>query len=303
MKLKDIQTDHLIEICPDDKHQNIYDVILHNVQQLKKLDSFECHFVLYPYSRDVVADSFSFHPFEEYANDIAKAQHSVYTPIADNSGKRFGVFVGLLIVAIFLIFNPKNLANVEAIVSIIGAYALSKELWSDIQNGIERISQRFRVRYIERYYNFALERRTTLSRYASFARKQRVGKATLLPSRMAFIEQSNSQTLRMGFNKFDFEKITDDSVHLCSVHIKNEKLNSFVSEGYLFGVKISLNKHFLGIRKSFEMFQSKNSDTMGCMNKDNKWVDNALFYRKTFNFKRIKYFFRDGILENKFLIR
>jgi len=303
LKLKDVNPDDLIRLKKNRKYPYIYDVIIQNVEQIKQLGSFECHLVLYPYERTINSDDMNFNPFEEYVEDIKSEHRSVYINIEDNSNKLFGMFLGLLILFIFARFKPEILLSVESIVSIFAAYTIGKEIWKDLQKGFSNLTKKFRLKYIEPYYSYRLEKRTTLTRYSNFARRNRLKVAPILPTKMDFIYQSNSQTLRLKFRKDDFANIQDKIVHIFTLRITPEKETLFEKSGFLFGAKISFNKHFLGFRKSIEYYQSLHFNTVGCIDKNEVWLPNKAITRKSYTFRRLRYHTKTKIMDGIKMIR
>jgi hypothetical protein len=195
-----------------------------------------------------------------------------------------------------------ELFTVESIVSVIGAYFVGKELWDDIENLMMHISKDWRVRYLDRYYYYRLEKNTTLSLYSQLAKKRRYGQAVVLPELMDFIQKSNSQTIRMYFHMKDLKKFEEKSAHILSIRMNSELLGEFEQEGYMFGVKLSFNKRFLGGVRSLEFFQSMDKDLKGCLDAAGEWVNEGIFYRKTFSLGRLKYFKSTGLLNKESLL-
>lgn len=302
MKLQDDIYRDIIRVKKNPAVPDIYDVELMHLDRLKQCDSVECHIIVYPYSRKILSKHFEFNPYEEYVNDIAANQKSAYTKIKDSFKNVFGLFLGVLITVIFFIFKPVDLFTVESIVSVIGAYFVGKELWDDIENLMMDISKDWRVRYLDRYYYYRLEKNTTLSLYSQLAKKRRYGQAVVLPELMDFIQKSNSQTIRMYFHMKDLKKCEEDSAHILSIRMNSELLTDFEQEGYMFGVKLSFNKCFLGGVRSLEFFQSMDKDLKGCLDAAGEWANKGIFYRKTFTMGRLKYFRGTGLLTNESLL-
>jgi len=303
MKLKDIKIEELIYLRKNKKYNNIYDILLTNTHQIKQLKSFEAHFVIYPFDRRISSDHFKFNPFEEYVKDIISEHRSVYIPIADNSKRIFGTILGVIITLVFAIFKPEILISVESIVSIFAAYTFGKEFWDDFQKGLVRLTKNRKVSYIEDYYSYNIEKKTTLTRYSNFARKMRLDFTSVLPTKFDFIWQSNSQTLRLKFQASDFENINSERVHLFSIQLNEEVAKIFEETGFLFGVKLSFNNYLFGFKKSYEVFQSINSKNFGCLDDKNNWIDDGVFYRNTISRGRIKYFKEKGLTDNKRIIK
>lgn len=277
---------------------NTFDFEMNNIQELGRFSSVECHIVIYPYSRNISSKDMSVYPFQEYVDDILSHQRSAYEQISSPMSNLFGLFLGLLITLVFFVLKRDDLYSVESIVSVIGAYIIGKELWNDLENFMINLTKKMRVRYIENYYSFQLEKQTTLTHYSYLAKKERYGKSSLMPCKMDYIEQSNSHTIRMFFNSDDLNKQHGNSAHLLSLHIDHKKFKEFEKRGFMLGIKISLNKNHPGFRRSFEYFQSVNGKTTGCLDEKCKWVPGGIFYRKTILAGRIKYFKSTGLILN-----
>ncbi|MCI0471022.1 MAG: hypothetical protein L0Y73_05130 [Candidatus Aminicenantes bacterium] len=302
MKIQDNLYSDIIRVIKNNKTPEILDVELQHINDLKKFDAVECHIVLYPYSRKMNARHFEFIPFEEYVHEIASHHRSAYTSFAGSFNNIFGLLLGLLITIVFLIFKPADLFSVESIAAVFGAYFVGKQLWDDIENLLIDISKNWRIRYMERYYFYKLEKHTTLSFYSQLAKKRRYGAVSLLPEKMDFNLQNNSQTLRLQFNMKDLSNLPESGAHILSIHINPELLHIFNEEGFMFGLKFSFNKRFLGITRRCELFQSLDKDVKGCLDETGAWINDAVFYRHTLTLGRVKYFMKKGILQNKNLL-
>ena len=226
---------------------HIYDVEMQGLDQLKQFDSVECHIVLYPYSRKICSDDIAFYPFEEYVKDVLSHQRSAYVRIDSRFNEVFGLSLGTMIALAFAIWKPEDLLSIESVVSVFGAYTIGKDLWNDIERILVDASKNWRVRFQDNYYRYQLEKHTTLTSYSYLAKRQRYGKVPLLPEKIDFIKQSNSQTLRMCFNMKDLESFTEPVAHVHSIHVDSSLLEDLEERGFLFGVKLSLNRTFLGV--------------------------------------------------------
>jgi len=210
--------------------------------------------------------------------------------------------LGLIIALVFAWFKPLDLFSIESIVSVFGAYTIGKELWDDIERMLTELSKGWRICYRDSYYQYKLEKHTTLTYYSYLAKRQRYGKSCWLPEQIDFIKQSNSQTVRMCFDMADWEEVSDPLVHILSIHIDPALLERFRGQGFLFGVKLSLNKKTLGVTKKFELFQSLDKDARGCLDEEGQWFSNAAFYRRTLTVGRLKYFAAEGVLDGRTII-
>lgn len=299
----DIPYNDIVRFKKNDELPNIYDVELRHAQYLRQFSSVECHIVLYPYSRQICSNTLKFYPYEEYVKDILTQQKSAYYPLNSQFDKLFGIFMGVLITVIFFKFKPGDLFSVESIVSVLGAYFFGKELWGEIERILIDVSKTWRIRYIEQYYAYRLEKHTTLTHYSYFAKKHRYGKASLIPEKIDFIEKSNSQTVRMLFNMKDICSFQETSSHILSIHVDADLVEAFEREGFLLGVKLSFNRRVLGWVKSLELFQSLHNYAKGCLDQTGKWVDGGIFYRKTLRFGRFKMFLKHGLIHHKSIIK
>jgi hypothetical protein len=278
---------------------NIYDIEIGNAERLKLYDSVECHIVLYPYNRNISSHSFTFNPFEEYAKDISSRQRSVYVQISSQFNKAFGFVLVALIAALFWIFKPIEFFSVEYLVSILWAYLIGKEIGDDVEKALINISKSCKLRFVDSYYAYELEKGTTLATYSNFAKQRRYGVASLLPTKFDFIEQSNSQTVRMYFDKGDLQALAGSSAHVLSMHVEPSLVSDFEKDGYMLSVKLSFNSRVLGVNRCFEIFQSLDKGSKGCLDEKGEWHEGSIFYRHTYVVGRIKYYSDKGLLSRE----
>lgn len=307
---------------------NRYEVEMHGLDQLRFYDRVECDVVFYPYSRTICSDNVHFYPFEEYVNDVLSNQRSAYAEISSPWNQLFGLALGLLIALIFAFLHPASLLDIEAIVSVFGAYVIGKELWDDIERLLVNATKDWRLRYQEGYYRYRLEKRTTLTYYSYLAKRRRYGKATLLPEKIDMIKQSNSQTLRMCFDTRDWDSLqklqwpADEgrrdpdtpepaTAHIHSIHVDPDLVDDLHRDGFLFGVKLSLGRRTLGLTRSLELFQSLQAGpslrptgseaalhraSLGCLDHTGRWHEGAVFYRSTLTLGRLKLYLSKGLI-------
>lgn len=284
------KTTDSVGLVSDHKRSGTFEIVLDKIEGMKKYDSVECHLVLYPYSDEVSSRDFVFTPYEEYVRDILVKQRSAYAEMTDRFGNFFGLFLGIVIIAVFAIFKPEDLLSVESLVSVIGSYLIGKEIWDDIENILINLTKKMTVRMVENYYRFQLEKHSTLTLYSLFAKKRRYGRETLVPEKIDFIQHSNSQTLRLCFSKREIRKIPGSSALMVTLSVTPDKITEFLEKGWLFGVKLSLNKSFICFKKSVELFQSLDGQKKGCLDESGNWHEGSVFERKTFTFWKIKAF-------------
>ncbi|MBN2535702.1 MAG: hypothetical protein JXB88_22680 [Spirochaetales bacterium] len=303
MKKKTLPYENIITLKKNNQMEHVYDVELTYHNNLLHYSSVECHFVLYPYSRNITSKNITFCPFEEYVKDIQSNQRSAYQEITSQFNKLFGILLGVIIVSIFYFFHPASFLSVESLLSLLGAYFIGKELWDDIENFLISISSSLRIRYQPGYYSYKLVRNSTLAAYSRLAKKNRYGKVMLLPEKIDFIEQSNSQTLRLFFKKDSYKDKSEDILHIISIHIDPEIEEELESKGYMFGVKLTFNRKFLGIMHSDDYFQSFNKNKKGCLNAQGNWCPDSVFFRHSLLFGRIRMYLSCSIFDNTALMK
>ncbi len=298
----DIPFQNIIRLRKNESVPNIYDVSAQGFDRLSAYRQVELHTVLYPYSRQVSSQDIAFYPFEEYVRDVLSQRRSAYAAKRGQYNELFGLLLGVAIALIFAHFKPEDLFSIESIVSVFGAYTIGKELWDDIGRALVHLTKDWPIRLQDSYYRYRLEKHTTLTGYSFLAKRRRYGRLAVLPEKIDFIKQSNSQTLRMAFNMREMAVPAGVATHIHSIHVAPEVLEAFEEAGFLFGCKLSLNKRFLGITRSLELFQSIDGGTRGCLAADGAWVDGAAFYRRTFSLGRIKWYWKQGLIHDRAIV-
>lgn len=299
----DVPFQNIIRLRKNEAVPNIYDVSAQGFDRLSAYRQVELHTVLYPYSRQVSSQDIAFYPFEEYVGDVLAQQRSAYAAMRSQYNELFGLLLGLAIALVFARFKPEDLFSIESIVSVFGAYTIGKELWDDIGRALVHLTKNWSVRLQDSYYRYRLEKRTTLTGYSFLAKRRRYGRLVVLPERIDFIKQSNSQTLRMAFDMRETAVPAGAATHIHSIHVEPEVLKVFEEAGFLFGCKLSLNKRFLAITRSLELFQSIDGCTRGCLAADGTWVDGAVFYRRTFSLGSLKWYWKQGLIRDRTIVQ
>jgi hypothetical protein len=105
----------------------------------------------------------------------------------------------------------------------------------------------------------------------------------------------------MAFDMRDLRIDPGPRAHLHSIHVEPDRVDNFEQDGFMFGVKLSLNKRVLGVNKKLELFQSVDGCVRGCL-EDGAWVENGVFYRHTFTLGRIKWYVSSGIVRERTLV-
>ena len=141
-----------------------------------------------------------------------------------------------------------------------------------------------------------------MTHYSTLAKQKRYGKTTLLPEKINFLELSNSQTLRMYFELAEIKEKKAKSAHIFSIHIDADKQPDFIKYGHLFGVKLSLNKKRFGFTRKLELFQSLHNHEKGCLDDEEVWSSNSIFFRRVITLGKIKYFLERGLIASKSLV-
>jgi hypothetical protein len=298
----EIPFQNMVRLRKNDDVPYIYDVAMEDAQRLNAYAQVECHVVLYPYSREVSSQNLAFYPFEEYVQDVLSHQRSAYAAVQGQFNEVFGLLLGVAIALIFARFEPTELFSIESIVSVFGAYVIGKELWDDIERALIQVSKNWRLRFQESYYRYRLEKHTTLTTYSYLAKRRRYGKAALLPEWVDLIKQSNSETLRVCFDTRELPLPSGPAAHLHSIHVDPDRVDAFEREGYMFGVKLSLNRRTLGVRRCLELFQSIDNGARGCLDEGGSWIEGGVFYRRTFSLGRFKFYHQKGIVRDATIV-
>lgn len=293
---------NLIRLKQNSDLAYIYEVELNNISALKQYDSVEVHLVLYPFARQILADNYRFTPFEDYANDISTRRRSLYSRVPQPANSIFGILLGIAIILLFLVIHPEEVYSLQSIVAILGAYFIGKDLWNDIEAGLVNISKDWKLRYQTSYYQYQVEKNTTLTNYSALARVQRYGKASLVPGQMEFISNANSKTIRMRFSQNELRAFDGETAHILAMRFDANLAQEFERAGFMFSVKVSLNSRAVMVRRAREIFQSLNAGQRGCLNFENAWLDDAALERDAYFLWHLRYLIRKQILPNSALV-
>jgi hypothetical protein len=298
----DVPFENIIRLCQDEDVPGVYDVVAEGFDRLACYPQVECHIVLYPYSRRVNAQHFAFYPFDEYVQEVLSQQRSAYAAVQRQSAELFGLVLGAAIALVFPWLVPDRSFSTESIVSVLGAYAIGKELWDDIERALIQVSKGWRLRYQEGSYRYRLEKRTTLTSYSYLAKRRRYGRSAVLPEHIDYEKQSNSQTLRMRFDMRALQVPPGPRAHVHSIHVDPAMVAALEEEGFLFGVKMSLNRRLLGVTRSLEFFQSIDRGIRGCLDERGDWVDGGVFHRRTLSLGRLKLYVSGGVIPDRTIV-
>jgi hypothetical protein len=265
-----------------------YAVELKNAKELKHFSEVDIDITVYPYSKLIFSQNFNFSPLNDYWEDINDGQKSVYRKIIPSGSKLFGLGLGALITTFFYIFRPNQLSSIDGIVSLVGIYLVGKEMWTDLNNFLERTSQKYFIRWYPQMYSLEIVTDTTLSNYVRRAREKRFENGLILPAQFDLIKQSNAQTIRLKYQVDSLNKSNLDFNRIALLEIEDNIAKHFNIANSQIGLKITLTKRLLGLSLSNEFFQALDSGKSGSLNKKNKWTEDTVLHRKTFSLGRIK---------------
>jgi len=280
---------NLVHIRQNAEYDSIYDVELNHLGALREFDSVEVHLVLYPFSRQVLAENYRFTPFQDYANDISTRRRSLYSPMPHPANSLFGIFLGVLIIIIFWFIKPEDVTSLQSFVAILGAYFIGKDLWSDIESLFVNVTKNWRLRYQTGYYAYQVEKNPPLTNYSALAREKRYGRATIVPGQMEFITNANSKTVRLRFSRKELSEYRGDSAHILGIRLDPALAGDFRQAGYMLSVKLSFNERAFILRRAHEFFQSLNAGEIGCLNFDNEWTADAAMAREAVYLGNLRY--------------
>lgn len=287
--MKASELTNLIQIRQNPEFDSIFDVELNHLNALREYDSVEVHLVLYPFSRQVLAENYRFTPFQDYANDISTRRRSLYSPMPRPANSLFGIFLGILIILVFWFIKPAEIASLQSFVAILGAYFIGKDLWQDIESLLVNVSKNWRLRYQTGYYAYQVEKNTTLTNYSALARVKRYGRATIVPGQMEFITNANSKTVRLRFSRSELSAHAGDSAHILGIRLDPAIADDFIQAGYMLSVKLAFNERALLLRRAHEYFQSLNEGQIGCLNFGNEWTPDAALARQALYCGNLRY--------------
>ena len=265
-----------------------YNLDLKVKPEFKKYSQIDLDITIYPYSKELDSKDIKISPLTDYWEDLGDGQKSIYRTIQPIGNKIFALILGLSITLVLAFFRPDQLTSGEVIVSLVGVYLVGKELWSDLNNFLERVSQKYFIRWYPQIYSLELITDTTLSNYTQKAREKRFNNNLILPSKFDLIKQSNSQTIRLDYRSKSLFDSSSPTVRLGLIEIENNKEKYFKINNSQIGIKLSLTKTFLGVSWTQEFFQALDSSSSGSLNNKNKWLENTALHRKTITIGRIK---------------
>jgi hypothetical protein len=277
------------------------DLLLDNVQSLKTFDNISISLVFYTYDKSLSKEDFKFLPYQEYTEEINLGNRSSYTPIGDFSDKIFGLFLGVSIIILFWFLQPSNLVSIEAIVGIIGAYIAGKELWSDIDKGLQNVTLNWPISWREQEFYYQKQDFGSIQNYLRFSRLKRYSQVFILPSKLDLITQSNSKILEIQFSKKELRAVDSDQLYFGSIEFDSKYSNSIAKGNYAITAKVSQIKNILGVQIASEFIQAIDSNKIGCLDSNKNWSEGKLSQRYTLKIAQLKLYYKN-VLKNMFLI-
>lgn len=287
--MADTAADHLIAIHPHPGLPTAWNVELQHPERLQGLHSFSCHLVLYPYGRRFDARHFRITPYTEYADDLQSHNDSAYALLPSRCREVFGLVLAVLLGLLFAVLKPDSLLTLESVVSVLGVYIVGKELGDDVVQSLIDFTAGCRLSVRDRYYRFQREKNATLWQYSAFARHHRYGKASAMASRMDFIRQTNSQTVRLLFTAADLAPLGAAPVHLLSLRFEPAHFEELKRHGFLLGIKLSFNRRAGPYLRCHEVFQSLHRGQPGCLDGTGTWVPDGSCEREILQWSRLRY--------------
>jgi hypothetical protein len=189
------------------------------------------------------------------------------------------------------LLNPTKLYTLEAVLSILGAYALGKELWNDFDDFLIRLTKNRVVQWHDVDYYYEREDFGTVQRFSQFARLKRYGNETTLASKLDFVTHSNSQTIDLYFRRNDLTHPHQNSARILSCQFGDlGKIRKAKVKG-LWSSKIALHRRFLGIHFVHEYFQAQDNTVAGTLTLTNQWKKGKVRFRQYFRFGRLSWQF------------
>jgi len=268
-------------------------------QPIRDSKALECTFFVYPYSQNMDHTSFNILPYEEYVGDVDAGRRSTYQKLEPTASKLFGVFLGLLLIIIFGIYNPNELYSLQNLIAVLGAYTLGKEMWDDLDKWLIDSTKTWNIRWRGSQYFYVKEDFGTIQRFWKLARVKRNGQPTILPVWLDFMTHSNAKTVEAYFEKKTISQYPENSlVQFGSVSINQENLRDFEKDGAMFGFKLSLKEQFWLGDITYEIFQSVDKNEYGAVDKKGIWCPQAILYRKVWNLGRIKIYLLKEIVND-----
>jgi hypothetical protein len=270
-------------------------VFLINTKKLKHLNSVEVSIMLYPYSKILNSNSFKILPFEEYIDDLNKSKRSSYKIIDDFTDKLFGMILGILIFLIFLIIDPNQLLSIESVISIFGAYTVGKEIWIDLEEFLINRTLNSALTFKKKKYFYSKVHFGTIENFWELARRIKHSGKTLLPTKVDFIEQSNSKNIQMFFSMKDLKSVNSESALIANFSFEEVFYKHLNKDSYMMTFEFIKNRKFMGISFSKEYFWAKSRGENGIIHQ-NKFIPNKILLKRLIRIRRFEIYLGSKII-------
>jgi hypothetical protein len=267
-------------------HKNVLGV------PVSKIHHLEISLVVYPYTDEVDADQFKISPYEEYVADVELDKRSTYLPIVSQSDKFFGLALGFVIAATFYILKVEDLFSVQSIVSVLGAYAIGKELWSDIDAGLVAVTKDRFFRWLPQEYFYQRQDFGILQRFTQLARIKRFGAITTLASKLDFVTHSHSKTVELFFNKVDVHHVEEEVVRLGTLEFSEQQNVKKIQHTCMVGIKVKVVRVFGPLSYAKEYYQALDQGEVGVVDDQEHWQQNKTLQRSFFGIGKIGHYSR-----------
>jgi len=285
-----------IKVKKPQDEDNLIDVGLSDLKFIKDINSLAVTTMFYPVSRDITSDDFTLLPYQEYTDEISEGGRTTYEVIHDFSGKLFGIFLASIIFIIFQL-NQDQVFSIEAAVGIIGAYIAGKELWSDLNIWLQKISKNWKFSWKDKEFYYQKVDFGSIQNYTRYIRNTRYGSNFILPTKLDFINQSSSKILELKYSQKELDLMSKDYTHLVSLEYPAKFGKEFTKNEYLLAIKLSLIKNVFGIEIISEYFQSKYENSTGCLDFNGNWLENKTMLRKAVKIGNLKIYLENTPLE------
>lgn len=288
-----------IEIKKTINDLNTLDFGIANLKFLKGRGGLTVTLMLYPNSREITSENFKILPYEEYVAEITEGRRTTYGTINDFSDKFFGILLAAAIFVVFRLLQADQSLSSEMVISIIGGYIAGKELWSDIDDWLQKTTKNWFFSWKDRDFYYQKLDFGSIQNYIRYVRNMRYGSDFVLPFNIDFINQSNSKILELCYSKKDLKSVSKDYTRLASLEYQSKSKKDFVEGNYMLAVKLGSIRSFLGIKLIYEYFQSKNGNSVGCLDAHKKWFENKAMLRKSIKIGNLKIYFSSKVVNIK----
>jgi hypothetical protein len=277
------------------------DIFLHKNElgvPQSKIHLLEISLVVYPYTDEVDADQFKISPYEEYVADVESDKRSTYLPVVSQSSKFFGLFLGSIIAATFYALNVEDLFSVQSIVSVLGAYAIGKELWADVDAGLAELTKERSWRWLTQEYFYQRQDFGILQRFTQLVKTKRFGAITTLANKLDFVTHSHSKTVELLFTRVDLLHADEDIVRLGTVEFSALQDTQQLRETVMVGVKVRVSRSWGPLSFTQEYYQAVDQGTVGVVDDTENWHAGQALQRGCIGIGKIGRYTRHRLTKN-----